>query len=382
MGEKRRVGITVRRGKVVYITFTYKGKQCRESTGLTPTAANLNWAARKRAQVIAEIEKGNFDYAEHFPKSKATAEFGSKPRKERTILAYLANYLENAKKRALSPSTLGGYQKCVNALAGFHHLQVNDLKPADIKRFIEKSTVSLKTMRNNLSLLKVALDLAITDGLINTNPCTGVNPGHYMKANSKVDTRGNHQDVDPLSPTEEQALLNAATHPQLHTLFAFWLHTGLRTSELIELKWQDVSISDKKIAIVEARVNGCYIKAPKTRSGRRTIELDSVALAALQHQKQHSFLVGSHVFLDPATNKPWGSSDSVRKKAWQPLLKKAGVRYRRPYNCRHTFACRHISKGANLWWLADQMGHKSPEMIFRHYGSYMADHDTRIGKAQ
>ncbi|MFT8153613.1 integrase, partial [Escherichia coli] len=31
----------------------------------------------------------------------------------------------------------------------------------------------------------------------------------------------------------------------------------------------------------------------------------------------------------------------------------------------------------NLFWLAAQMGHKGPEMLFRHYGQYLKEYDGR-----
>ncbi|CAM3948244.1 hypothetical protein BIW53_08805 [Pseudoalteromonas byunsanensis] len=48
----------------------------------------------------------------------------------------------------------------------------------------------------------------------------------------------------------------------------------------------------------------------------------------------------------------------VRKNIWLPILKKSEVRYRHPYQARHTFATMLISEGRNLWWVADQMGPK------------------------
>ena len=74
------------------------------------------------------------------------------------------------------------------------------------------------------------------------------------------------------------------------------------------------------------------------------------------------------------------NADAIRKKAWVPTLKKAGVRYRNPYQTRHTFATKHISQGVNLFWLAGQMGHKGPEMIFRNYGKYLAEYDGKTAK--
>lgn len=81
------------------------------------------------------------------------------------------------------------------------------------------------------------------------------------------------------------------------------------------------------------------------------------------------------IFEDPKSNKPWASADAIRKKTWVLTLRKAGIRYRNPYQTRHTFATSHISRGANLFWLATQMGHKGPEMLFRHYGSYLKYYD-------
>lgn len=70
------------------------------------------------------------------------------------------------------------------------------------------------------------------------------------------------------------------------------------------------------------------------------------------------------MFEDPKTGKAWASADAIRKKAWVPTLRKAGIRYRNPYQTRHTFATRHISQGANLFWLATQMGHKGRKYYF------------------
>ncbi|WP_152086402.1 tyrosine-type recombinase/integrase [Pseudoalteromonas sp. A25] len=65
----------------------------------------------------------------------------------------------------------------------------------------------------------------------------------------------------------------------------------------------------------------------------------------------------------------------IRKNICIPILKKSEVRYRHPYQARHTFATMLISEGRNLWWIADQMGHDGPEMLFRHYGNYIKEHD-------
>ena len=47
-------------------------------------------------------------------------------------------------------------------------------------------------------------------------------------------------------------------------------------------------------------------------------------------------------------------------KVWEPVLKRLGVRYRPPYQMRHTFATLAISVGENINWVARMLGHKSP----------------------
>ena len=136
----------------------------------------------------------------------------------------------------------------------------------------------------------------------------------------------------------------------------------------------------RTIMVRSAMVVG-VMKGTKTRAGARTIELTDEVLLALNSQKRFTFIAGEFVFHDPKLGKPWAGADAIRKKAWVYTLKRAGARYRHPYQTRHTFATANISRGCNLFWLASQMGHKGPEMLFRHYGSYLAEYDGMTSKA-
>lgn len=60
-----------------------------------------------------------------------------------------------------------------------------------------------------------------------------------------------------------------------------------------------------------------------------------------------------------------------RKTAWIPALKTAGVRYRYPYQTRHTFASTLLSAGENPVWVAAMMGHKDWAMIIKVYGRWI-----------
>lgn len=385
MGTKKQTeyslprGVTVRQNKTkdtIIITFTYKGVLCREPLSrLIVDNKNIKYAERLLAEIQNNIERSTFNYAKYFPESKKCSLFGVN-NKVKTIIDYLDEYLVICETRNLSPSTIGGYKKCKNALSELHKLQVTSITPAILKNWIQKQSTSLKTIRNQLSYLRSALDEAITDGIISINPVSLVSASRYQSKSSLAESS---YIVDPLSPKEVSALLIATQYEQWRNLFRFAINTGLRSSELCALRWSDIDFIERTAHVQSASVVG-VIKETKTKAGTRKVELNNEAIKALNEQKQFTLMKDDVIFEDPKTNKAWSGADAIRKKAWVPTLKKAGIRYRNPYQTRHTFATRHISQGANLFWLAGQMGHKGPEMLFRHYGSYLKEYDGNTMK--
>lgn len=374
-------GITVREhsaGQTINVSFTFRGVRCREPlSGLPVTPANIRYAERLRAEIQGKIERGTFNYADHFPKSNKLKIFGNATTSA-SVLQYLTDYLNTCEKRGLSPSTLRGYEKCRNSLSSLHSVHVAELTPALVKNWLTGTDTSTKTARNVLSFLRSAIDEAVTDGLLPVNPVSLVSVGRYKGTELASDISS--REVDPFTPEEVAAILDACRNEQWANLFQFAFATGMRSSELCALRWRDLDLVHRRVMVSSASVVG-VIKGTKTRAGTREIEMSDSALAAIASQKRFTFLAGEFVFHDPKTGEAWAGADAIRKKAWVPTLKKAGVRYRHPYQTRHTFATAHISRGCNLFWLAKQMGHKGPEMLFRHYGTYLSEYDGGTTKA-
>lgn len=370
-------GVTIRQhktGDTLVITFTYKGVLCREPLSKMETnARGVKYAERLLGEIQNQVVSGTFDYPKYFPNSKKLTLFGV-VKKTKNIKSYLDEYLKICENRNLSPSTIGGYKKCLSALSALHKLHVSELTPAVLKNWIASRKTKLKTIRNNLSFLRSAIDEAVTDGLLTINPVTLVSASRYHV----IDSCPNADDyeVDPFAPAETSAIYQHCKYQEWENLFRFAFNTGLRSSELCALSWSDIDFIENTAHVQSASVVG-VIKGTKTKAGTRKVELSSEAMEALLAQKQFTFMKNEFIFSDPKTGEPWANADAIRKKAWVPTLKKAGVRYRNPYQTRHTFATRHISMGVNLFWLAGQMGHKGPEMLFRHYGSYLAEYDGK-----
>jgi integrase len=137
------------------------------------------------------------------------------------------------------------------------------------------------------------------------------------------------------------------------------------------LRWGKVDFVHRK-ARIDVNLVGKAEKLPKTAAGIRDVELDDQALAALQAQKAATFLAGDHVFLNPRTGKAWETDAQIRKTLWQPLCLRAGVRYRNPYQLRHTYASAMLTAGANPWYVAQQLGHVDVTMVFQTYGKFIS----------
>jgi integrase len=159
-------------------------------------------------------------------------------------------------------------------------------------------------------------------------------------------------------------------HPgQVHNLIEFWFWTGLRTSEIFGLKWSSIDLNRKEAVISEAMVRGQHKDNTKT-SVARTVKLNSRAFAAIQRQRQHTQMTGGAVFMDPRYTEPWIEERAFRRSYWTLMLKTLGIRYRRPYNMRHSYATAMLMAGMTPAFCAGQLGH-SVEMFLRTYAKWV-----------
>ena len=152
--------------------------------------------------------------------------------------------------------------------------------------------------------------------------------------------------IDPFDRDEINAILDKAER-QIKNLYQFAFFTGLKPSELMGLGWRDVDWIHGQIRVEETIVDKRR-KGPKTDSGYREVSLLPPAETALVNQKQYTYLEGKQVFHNPRTGNAWETSQQLRRTAWALLLKRAGVRYRNPYQTRHTYASMILSKGESV----------------------------------
>lgn len=355
----------------IEIDFYFQGKRCRERLNLKPSPANLKKASQHRAAILNAIDAGTFDYSFTFPNSKNAEKFAPT---QYTVKTYLTEWLEN-KKPTLKASTYNDYRKIINIIIPIFGIKpLHALTRNDVRTWIAGMACSNKRIANILSPLRAALQDAQHDDLIQSNPLFSWTYKRNEPPAQKVY-------VDPFTEAEQQAIISAATG-QIRNQCIVFFWTGVRTSELIALEWSDIDWKRKKIRINKAFTAAAESdETTKTKTGTREIDMLSPVEQALVDQKQHTLLQGNKIFLNPMTGKTWTGDQKIRKTFWKPLLKRAGVRYRNPYQTRHTYASMMLSSGENLAWVSSQMGHSNVLITARTYARWIVGTEQQGGKA-
>jgi integrase len=372
MGRDGR-GVKAASESSIEITFTYQGIRCRERIALQPTPANLKRAEHHRSAIMHAIVTDSFDYAATFPKSSNASRFAKQKGDVETIEAFLESWLK-AQRPHMKASSFDGYRKIVDGklIPWFGQLKVSEIKKAHVRDQLRPLAASNKTLANIQSVLRKALDDAIEDELIDINPLASW-------CFSKIEPPDEVDDIDPFSKDEQAIILEQVDGQGRNLLqFAFW--TGMRTSELVALDWGDIDFVRGVVRVTRALTQqSTEPEGTKTAAGRREIKLLQPAMEALKAQKQHTWLRGAEVFQNPQSSLRWTGDQAIRKTLWTWALKRGGVRYRKPYQTRHTYASMMLSAGEHPMWVAKQMGHKDWTMIARVYGRWMPDADIGAG---
>ena len=373
MGSKY-VGIKARAESSIEIGFSYKGLWRRETIRLKPTAANLKRAANHRASILHEIDLGTFNYALVFPESPNLHLFAS-VEADTTIEEVLKKWYK-VKAPQCHSSTLDGYRKIVfnQLIPQFGHISVHEFRAHHMRDWIISCTkMGNKRIRNVVSPLRCALSLAVTDQVIEKNH---LHLFVYARLETAAQIKARGKKLDPFNLEEMNLIFDMATG-QEHNLFktAFW--SGMRTSELCALLWEDIDFVMGTIKVDKGLTMAAdEAEPPKTIAGERLIKMLPQARKALLAQKENTFLNGQEVFHDSLHGKPWVGDQPIRKR-WTTILRKAGVRYRRPYQTRHTYASMMLTSGEELGWFSRQLGHKNVNVTTSIYAQWieLAGHD-------
>jgi integrase len=367
-------------GKLV-LDFRYQNQRCREQTLLTDTPANRKKLEKLLERIEAEIVLGSFDYARHFPNSRMVAKFAAINDRVAEAHGATPKFKDFSRQwyAEMEVSWRESYRETIRnvlfkrLLDEFGEKRVDHITKAEIMQFRAQlgkvvrgngKGFSADHINRHTKVLRMVLGEA-ADRFEFISPCTSIKPLKVPKS-----------DVDPFT-LEEINLILASVRPDFRDYYAVRFFTGMRSGEIDGLKWRYVDFDNRQILVRETIVDG-RTEYTKTDSSQREIEMSTPVYEALQHQYQATGN-GEYVFTT-RTGTPL-AHNNVTKRVWHPLLRRLGLRPRRPYQSRHTAATLWLASGENPEWIARQMGHANTEMLFRVYSRYVPNLTRKDGSA-
>lgn len=347
-------GVEVREASI-RLAFNFDGQRHRPTLMLNgapmaPSAANVKHAHRLAGEIRDRIKHGTFSIAEYFPASGVAS--------PHTVATQLDAWLSGQRIEA---STRAGYESAIRFWkATIGDTSLRALKTSDcLVAIASRPLLSGKTINNYVSVLREGLALACVDRILTDNPAVHIPRAAHQKPL-----------IEPFTEDEADAIIAAMPEGQLRNLVEWWFFTGVRTSEMAGLRWAQVDLASGYMQVSEAMVRG--VEKARTKTGvARQVMLNSRALAALKRQREHTQVAGEHVWLDPRYGEPWTDERAFRRSYWTPVLKRLGIRYRRPYNMRHSYATRMLMRRVAPAFAAGQLGH-SVEIFLRTYAKWIS----------
>jgi integrase len=288
-----------------------------------------------------------------------------------TLGQYLNQWLDEYAKANTTPRTYQRYKEIVqdNLIPALGSIPLMELKPHHVQSYYGKALesgrkdgkggLSAKTVTHYHRLLFEALRYAVKHEMIFRNVAEAVTP---PKPKGKKITVIDSQSVN--------RLLEAVKDSLYYPIFYTAVYTGMRRSELLGLRWQNVDLDFLTISVTETlhRLNdGSYFYGePKSKRGKRSIAISpSVALLLREHKaKQEAariLLGGQLTDSDLVFSMPDGSpmSPHAVTRAFVDLRNKLGFAGLRFHDLRHCHASLLLKQGVNPKVVSERLGHST-----------------------
>lgn len=243
----------------------------------------------------------------------------------------------------------------------FKGVLVTQVKPIDIKKF-QDHLVGLGLGKGVLQLarglLREVFSIAILNEWITLNPIKMVDM-------PKLNTVKKKQKPFTL---DEIDLILKSTSGVLKNFLGISFFTGMRSGEVLALKWEDIDFVTDTISVNKTIAEG-HINTPKTRSSMRDIEMLSKAKEFFKAQQLETGIKNDYLFLTKYNSHY--SNNSYFYQNYQKVLKKLKLDMRSLHNTRHTFASIMLNNRIEPMWVSNMLGHDNLDMTLRIYTHYM-----------
>lgn len=301
-----------------------------------------------------------------------------------TLGDYLTEWLA-ATRRDLRPSSVPFYEIVVekHLVPRLGAVPLQKLRPQHLTamygellesgRRQGEGGLSASTVRRVHSIIRKALGDAVSDGLLEANPAAAAKPPKAKVAEEAARKKRRFWSAD-----EVRAFLQALDGNRLQAALHLAATTGMRRGEVLGLRWQDLDFDAARLMVEQTLVAPRYVltfSEPKTKQGRRSIDLDPETLAVLkahrrrQVEERLSFGLGyaeSELVFRSQDGTP--VIPHLFTLAFKKAVKDAGLPAIRLHDLRHTHVALLARAGIPAKVIQERVGHHSAGFTLDNYG--------------
>lgn len=316
------------------------------------------------AKTYSEVKKRLTDILKEEPKQRIATEI--------TVSEVSKQWLSVIRIK-VKPSTLATYNAVLDlhVLPKLGRVNMGQVTTALISEFAQeklqygrtdgKGGLSVKTVRDILSILKGIIEFAVSEQIINSSISIT-----YPKNQQKK--------MRVLSPSEQLTLKNyLLENPNIYNIgILLCLFTGLRVGELCGLQWQDFSPELDKLYVrqsvrrIKANNNGnktmIVVDTPKSKASIREVPIPEFLSSLLM-----KFAVNDADAYFISTSESFMTEPRTMQNYFKKAIKAANISDANFHSLRHTFSTRCIEANVDIKSLSEMLGHSSVNITLNRY---------------
>lgn len=291
------------------------------------------------------------------------------PPSDITIEMWLKEWLEIYKKPNISENTYRSYAGVIHnhIIPSLGNVPLQRLRPIHLQDLYNRLQQEGKARTAAIAhiVLHSALGQATKESIITKNVAELVEAPKHRAPKSHA-----------LTVEEVQRFLEAASTHAYYPAIVLSAVTGLRRSEVLGLRWQDINFEEGMLYIRQAVIDyrgKVIIRPTKTESGARTVPVPSFVLDLLKEHRQAQEEAARILGWDEVPELVFTSSKGTPinprnyNRAFTEICKKAGLEGVSPHVLRHTFATRLLEAGVNPRIAQELLGHAQASTTMNIY---------------
>ena len=312
--------------KTYYVYKRIHGRPTRTYLGTVDVLKSPEMAREMAAEVKVAINKGEDPHKQNRQYSN-----------EDKLQKLFDDFVEE-RSRFIGKRTMVNYQSMWKTkLSKLANKRLSDITSDDLKLLHRKISETSGNYTGNHCIVLVR---TIYNYAIKEERFDGRNPANAVKLNKK-EPRVRYMEHAELKRFFEA--LETYDNETSRDAILMLLYTGVRKSNVFEMKWSDIDM--------EAKI----WKIPQTKTDKNvTIALVEPAIEILKHRKEQA--ENEWVF-----NSPYSQSGHIveLKRAFSTILKKANITNFRIHDLRHTLGTYLAANGADAFMIKRVLTHKN-----------------------